>query len=463
MNFWELPPKRTFVVFSELYTQAIHKMILDLAGDNVTKAARLVNIQKNFLYHLKCGKHIRVDKLLKLLNFLSVYDSKFSLTVAQKHVIWIGPSHGRGIYNPHLPVNLQDPAFVRTAARACGDGMVTKIYALRHGYGSLLYFAKEDPEQLQNAITDAITSFGGNVRTYKVSLGRDVYLAYPTVIRDILLAVGVLTSPKAESKCGVPEFVMKSGREAVWAAWLQQTSDDEGHVVYHPQHNLYGIYWRRSEDLTAMLDNIKLKAGERVSFHRLPDDIQKQVVNHPPKILLDEQELLNRLGITSTLTPLEIYRTHARKLRVKWQLRISGPNNLIQFGRKIGFQITRKSVTLAKVMEQCLNYEKSLLPILNGLQLKHGYIDAAMISMKLGGSLIPHSNRVTIPAIVALREMSRRGYICKIEDWRYIKKSRTSVLSRYVITEKGYERYEMIQKEKEEVRANGNSKRLRPA
>lgn len=164
---------------------------------------------------------------------MSANDSTFSLEVAQKHVNWIGPRHGRGIPHPHLPVDLKNPAFVRTAARACGDGILTRIYAPRYGYGSLVYFAKEDPEQLQNAIRDAITSFGGSVQTYRVNSGKDVYLTYPTIVRDALLAVGVATSPKAESKRGVPEFVIESERKTTWAVWLQQTGDDEGHVVYH--------------------------------------------------------------------------------------------------------------------------------------------------------------------------------------------------------------------------------------
>lgn len=444
VNFWDLPPRQTFVVLSEQYVQSIYKAVINLVGNNLTKAARLIGNPKSLFYHLKCGRRIRTDKLLKLLNFLSTRDSTFSLEVAQKHLIWIGPKHGRGIHNPRFPVDPQNPAFVRTAARACGDGILTRIYAPRHGYGSLVYFAKEDPEQLQNAIRDAITSFGGSERIYRVNSGKDIYLVYPTVVRDALLVAGVMTSPKAESKHGVLEFVMKSEREAVWAAWLQQTGDDEGHVVYHPQHNLYGICWRRSVDITGLPLIIQLRINERISFNRLPSDAQKYVTNHPQKMLLDEQELLNRFGITSTVRPLEIYQTLNWKLRAKWQLRISSPDNLIQYGKKVGFRIARKSITLAKAMKQCLSYEKFILPILNNLWLKYGYLDAAVISAELGGSQIPHSDRVTMHAIVALREMSKRGYIRKINRGRYIKRLRKSILSRYDVTEKGIQRYEKI-------------------
>lgn len=424
--------------------QSIYKAVINLVGNNLTKAARLIGNPKSIFYHLKRGRRIRVDKLLKLLNFLSARDSTFSLKVAQRHLIWIGPKHGRGIRNPRFPVDPQAPAFVRTAARACGDGILTKIYALRHGYGSLIYFAKEDPEQLQNAIRDAITSFRGGAQTYRVNSGKDVYLIYPTIVRDALLAAEVATSPKAESKRGVPGFVMKSKRETTWTAWLQQTGDDEGHVVYHPQHNLYGIYWRRSVDITELLPNIKLRTDERIPFGRLPNNAQKCIAGNPLKMLLDEQELLNRLGVASTVRPLEIYRTLDGKLRAKWQLCISGPDNLIRYGKKIGFQITRKSIALAKAMTQCLSYERFILPILNDLQLKHEHLDAAMISMKLGGNQVPHSDRVTIPAIVALREMSRRGYIRKIGEGRYIKRLKKCVLSKYIVTKKGVRRLKEI-------------------
>ncbi|MFQ6129870.1 MAG: hypothetical protein ACE5OT_03570 [Candidatus Hadarchaeaceae archaeon] len=446
INFWDLPSKQTFVVLSEQYVQSIYKSVINLVSNNLTKAARLIGNPKSLFYYLKCGKRIRTDKLLKLLNFLSTRDSKFSPGVAQKHLIWIGPKHGKGIHNPRFPVDPQNPAFVRTAARACGDGILTRIYAPRHGYGSLVYFAKEDPEQLQNAIMDAITSFGGSARIYRVNSGKDVYLVYPTVVRDALLAAGVTTSPKAESKRGILEFVMKSEREAVWAAWLQQTGDDEGHVVYHPQYNLYGIYWRRSVDITGLPLIIQLRINEGIPFYRLPIDAQKYVTNHPPKMLLDEQELLNRFDITSTVRPLEIYQTLDGKLRAKWQLRVSGPDNLIQYGKKVGFRIARKSITLAKAIKQCLSYEKFILPILNNLRLKHGYLDGAMISAELGGSQVPHSDRVTMRAIVALREMSKRGYIRKISRGRYIKKLRKFILSRYDVTEKGIQRCDKIYK-----------------
>jgi hypothetical protein len=234
INFWGLPPKQTFVVLSEPYVKTVHNTVMNLSG-NLTKAERLVGNPRGFFYNIRSGRRIRLDKLLKLLDFLNAHDSRFSLEAAQKHLVWIGPKHGRGISNPHFPVDFQDPAFVRTAARACGDGILTRIYALRHGYGSLVYFAKEDPEQLQNAVRDAIASFGGSVQIYRINFGKDVYLVYPTVVRDLLLAVGVATSPKAESKRGVPEFVMTSRKGTTWAAWLQQTGDDEGHVVYHPQ------------------------------------------------------------------------------------------------------------------------------------------------------------------------------------------------------------------------------------
>ncbi len=444
INFWDLPPRQTFVILSEQYAQSIYKEAITLADNNLTKAARLIGNPKSLFYHLKCGRRIRTDKLLKLLNFLSAHDSAFSPEVAQKHLIWIGPKHGRGIHNPRFSIDPQNPAFVRTAARACGDGILTRIYAPRHGYGSLVYFAKEDPEQLQNAIRDAITSFGGSAQTYRINSGKDVYLVYPTVVRDALLVVGVVTSPKAESRHGIPEFVMESERETTWAAWLQQTGDDEGHVVYHPQYNLYGIYWRRSIDITGLLPNIELKAEERISFYRLSGNAQKCVANHLLKMILDEQELLNRLGVASTVRPLEIYRTLNGKLRAKWQLHISGPDNLTQYREKVRFQITRKSVALAKAMKQCLSYEKFILPIFNDLQLKHGYLDAVMISMRLGGSQVPYSNRVTMPAIVALREMSKRGYIRKISEGIYIKRLKKCVLSRYIVTKKGVRRLEKI-------------------
>lgn len=435
---------QTFVVLSEQYVQSICKAVINLVGNNLTKAARLTENPKSLFYHLRYGKRIRADKLLKLLNFLSAYYSTFSLKAAQKHVIWVGPRHGRGIHNPHLPVDLQNPAFVRTAARACGDGILTRIYGIRHGYGSLIYYAKEDPEQLQNAVRDAVVSFGGNAQTYRINSGKDVYLVYPTVVRDTLLAAGIMASPKAESEFGVPEFVIKSEIETTLAAWLQQTGDDEGHVVYHPQHNLYGIYWRRSVDITGFLPHIELRGDERIPFSRLSDYIQKCVLARSPKILHDEQELLKRLGVVSTVCPLEIYQIHDRKLRAKWQLRIGGPDNLARYGMKVGFQIKRKSVELDKAIERSLSYEKCILPILNNLQLEYGYLDAAMISMKLGGSQVPYSNRVTMPAIVALREMSRRGYICKIGEGRYIKRLKKCILSRYIVTKKGVRRLKKI-------------------
>lgn len=205
--------------------------------------------------------------------------------------------------------------------------------------------------------------------------------------------------------------------------------------MYHPQHNLYGIYWRRAVDITEFLPNIKIRTDERVSFYCLSDNAKEYVINRPPKMLLDEQELLNRLGAASTVRPLEIYRTINGKLRAKWQLHISGPDNLVQYNKKVGFQITRKSVALVKAMKQCLSYEKFILPILNDLQLEHGYLDAAMVSIKLGGSQAPYSNRVTMPAIVALREMSRRGYIRKTSEGLYIKRLKKYTLSRYIITE----------------------------
>lgn len=412
---------------------------MNLSG-NLTKAEKLVGNPRGFFYYLRSGRRIRLDKLLKLLDFLSARDSRFSLEAAQKHLVWIGPMHGRGISNPHFPVDFQNPTFVRTAARACGDGILTRIYALRHGYGSLVYFAKEDPEQLQNAVKDAIASLGGSAQIYRINFGKDVYLVYPTVARDVLLAVGVTASPKAESKRGVPEFVMKSRKETTWAAWLQQTGDDEGHVVYHPQHNLYGVYWRRSIDISGLLPGIELKAEERIPFRRLPENIKKYVTSHPLKMILNEQELLNRLGVASTVRPLEIYQTLNGKLRAKWQLRISGPSNLAHYGRKVGFHIRRKSVALAKAVEQSLSYEKFILPILNNFQLEHGYLDAAMISLKLGGNQVPNSNRVTMPAIVALREMSRRGYLHKVSEGRYIKRLKKCTLSRYIVTKKGMER-----------------------
>ncbi|MDI6883974.1 MAG: hypothetical protein QMD00_02370 [Hadesarchaea archaeon] len=203
INFWHLPSKRTFVVLSEPYVKIIHKTVMNLSG-NLTRAGRLVGNPRGFFYHLRSGKRIRLDKLFKLLDFLNTHDSWFSLENTQKHMVWIGPKHGRGIPNPHLPVDFQGPAFVRTAARACGDGILTRIYTLRHGYGSLVYFAKEDPEQLQNAVGDAIAAFGGSVQTYRINFGKDVYLVYPTIVRDVLLAAGVAASPKAESKHGVP-------------------------------------------------------------------------------------------------------------------------------------------------------------------------------------------------------------------------------------------------------------------
>lgn len=297
-----------------------------------------------------------VRKLKALLNFL---DSDYNSV--EKSVEALGG--GKAVRNPMLPFNLNSNPGARLIARALSDG---SLY-LRHRNTHIFEYYSKDKEAIYVAIDD-VNKVYGDVDA-EPSLREDIGLyrvVFSTSIAEPLVRAGGPLGRKVVENPSLSIWVRYNARE-IQKAYLGQVFDDEGNV----DPSGY-VRYKRGVDITdalrpgqaEFLEKMEWKdrrtpTGGIIRYVSLTRNVKSQledvgiwhtICSHPPRLMIDEVELLgSRFGISFNVYPKELHKTR-RGYGIVWVARTLSRDDTRRFEEEINFGLRRKRDKLEEVL-----------------------------------------------------------------------------------------------------------------
>tara|TARA_B100001971_G_C18185108_1_gene535127 strand:- start:456 stop:1412 length:957 start_codon:yes stop_codon:yes gene_type:complete len=270
-------------------------------------------------YINKKDSKTRIKSLLKIVNLIN--SNEFSLNNIEKNITWIGGINSQGIINPKLPFNFNSRAGTRFLAAICNEGWIS----------AGAYYSNSEQELRDSVKKDSLSIFGGDENTVRDWIKeKDQYLAFPSVIRDVLILITGFKGMKSENNPPVPSFILKD--KELMLGWIEQTIADEGHVKYHPVKYRREIIWRRSFNIN--LNEYKLN--------------------------IYEQKMLDKIGITYDVKNIGTYKTKKGIEKTRLHIRISKRTNLLKLREIIKIPCKRKDETFTLMMKHFVRYKEPL-------------------------------------------------------------------------------------------------------
>lgn len=327
--------------------------------ETISIAAQKISCSRKTIYKLLHERHpkVRMDIIIKITEFLSNHD--FNSNEVERNIIWIGSSLGKGLPKPRLPFNLYTRAGARFISAICNDGCITRgSQCIRKGkfnYGTLIYI-NTNKDIRNSVVKDALSIFGGNKSI--INEGDD-RLYFPSIFREILEGVTEFKGSKSENNPPIPAFILK--RNDMACGWIEQVIADEGDVRYYPYQYERAIIWRRSLDITDIVSKRSLK--HKNSLKHLPQKLHKLIHNKKCKIIEDETKILDKLGISYQLYPISLYSTKNERIKIRWQIRISGNKNLRKLRNLIKIPDTSKDKKFTKMLNGYRRGQYQIKPI----------------------------------------------------------------------------------------------------
>lgn len=311
IHFWNLPNK-IHVMLDSNFKNKLMKEFMKIARTKYN-ANKLTGISRPTIsdYINKKNPKIRIDFLLKIIKLIN--KKEFNLDNVEKNIKWIGDFKSYGIINPKLPFNFNFREGARFLAAICNDGWISDG----------MYYSNSKNESRSYVKNDALKIFGGNNQTIRDWIKeKDQYLAFPSIMKDVVNVLTDFKGIKSEKNPNIPSFILKD--KWLMYGWLEQTIGDEGHVKFYTDSYRREIIWRRSCD--SEFDKCNL--------------------------ISDELKILKRLGIKFDLKNIGTYITNKNRKKFRSQIRISRKENL---KRLVNLKIPDnfKKELLIKMLKSC--------------------------------------------------------------------------------------------------------------
>lgn len=323
----QLPLKRNYIVLNENFYDNLLDRLLRTTG-SIANAGRLTGIPKSVLgrYLRREVKRIRIDFLLKIMRLLDI-----PLEQAENNIIWIGNNQSLGIVNPKLPFDFNTRATARFLAAICNDGCITVGYRKgpRFSYGRLMYNNNEKCLR-ESVIRDAESIFGANI-CKEFHKRNEYYLAFLSIVRDVIEVVTDFKGKKSENNPSVPPFILENVE--LICGWIEQTIADEGHINFIPQKYRREIHWRRSFDKN--LSECKL--------------------------IEDEIRMLEKIGIMPDVKNIGTYKTKEGKEKKRFQMRIAKRENVCKLRKLVKIPDIKKDKTFTEMVNNFMRYKEPLI------------------------------------------------------------------------------------------------------
>lgn len=230
VHFWDLP-KNNHVILNPKYKDKLMKEFMNKCRTKY-RANKMTSISRPTIYDYinKETPKVMIDFLLKIIDIIR--KEEFNLEKIEKNIIWIGHFKSEGITYPKLPFNFNSRSGARFLAAICNDGWISD--------GA--YYSNNEKELRDSVKKDALSVFGGDEDSIKEWVKeKNQYLAFPSVMRDVLIMITQFKGVKSENNPPIPSFVLEN-RELI-LGWIEQTIADEGYVKNYPNKYRREIIW----------------------------------------------------------------------------------------------------------------------------------------------------------------------------------------------------------------------------
>lgn len=319
IHFWDLKGN-VFVFLNAKFKEELMKKFMKITKTKYN-ANKLTGISGTTIgrYKNKHNNRFRIDFLLKIVDIIN--DSKFSQEYVEKNITWIGDPNSQGIIKPKLPFNFNSRSGARFLAAICNEGWISDG----------LYYSNSSKELRDSVKRDALSIFGGNDNTIRDWVKeKDQYLAFPSVMRDILNLITKFKGVKSENNPSIPSFILEN-RDLMFG-WLEQTIADEGCVKYYPETYRREIAWKRS-------------FNRNLNVFRLNRD---------------ELNMLCKLSINHHINVGGVYKTKKSIEKIRLQIRIAERKNLLRLRELIRIPDKKKDRTLTEITKSFVRYKEPL-------------------------------------------------------------------------------------------------------
>ena len=361
-------------LLKELIVSATHK-----AG-NLNKLSQAINMcYVDFWYVLKDrAKLVSVKKLKRLADYSNIDYNYFNDKISE-----IRKGSIPSIKNPKLPFNLSSKEAATILGNIVSDGC---IYIDRKARGvKRTKYSAATKEELEKFVSN-INKIFGQVYFQKEKTRGSIYLKIgSSIIAESLCRVGAPTGNKAIINAGLP-WLIKTGPEELKIAYLKAVFDDEGSLGGH-KNQIYGGKIRRDCFITLSRSihiNNLLNQSQKKSIQKLipymkkrffPTGHKTQSISIPqankklqelegkkslalsdllkntmPKLLSEEMELLDSLGIQSRLRNSGLSITNNGNYSISSELRIIKKRDVLNFYEKINFGLPHKKNKLTQFL-----------------------------------------------------------------------------------------------------------------
>lgn len=345
VNLSDLPEK-IHVILNPRFRDKLMKEFMKIARTKY-RANKMTGISRTTLNRMIKNKNgrIKIDFLLRIARLIN--KKEFSLNEIEKRIAWVGHSNSQGIINPKLPFNFNSREGARFLAAICNEGWIS----------AGAYYSNSSQELRDSVTKDTLSVFGGDDDAVREWIKeKDQYLAFPSVIRDVLVLITKFKGVKSENNPPIPSFILKD--KDFICGWIEQTIADEGHVKYH--ENLYRreINWKRS--FSICLKEYKLNTGE--------------------------MQMLKTLGITYNIYDTDTYKTKKGIEKIRIRINITGRENLLKLREIVHIPMKRKEELFIKMMKGFVRYKEPIRikDTIRKICKRNGYVTSTELKKKMG-------------------------------------------------------------------------------
>ncbi|MFH1209255.1 MAG: hypothetical protein V1663_00490 [archaeon] len=312
---WYENPDNILVLLEQKASKDLFLMLKQRYKSN-KNISKMVGIDSKTLFYINQNKLIRLKTLKKILNNLKLDYNLYNQNIK-------GFGGVKDYLDLKFPINLNSINTPILIAAFMSDG---------HNEDQHPHYANTG--FLGDKIINSAKSFIINI-PYEF---RNEHVRFHPILGRILLKLGVPYGCKSRINPDVPKTIF-SKRE--WMKqYLIQVFDDEGHAATKISRK---IVLGRSVILINFPENFSrsMEFSEKIYFNNLPENIKNIVLKNPPKLLVSEQNILNKFGIRSSLRCRSICKYQTR-VSSEWVVEISGKENIRNFNNKIGFSDPQK-------------------------------------------------------------------------------------------------------------------------
>ena len=304
VNLEDLPAAELYIELQKETHSLLEQMMRNYG---VTKVARELDVSERILLHwLSDGSAIRLDILTKVCKFFNVE--------YKQQIRYLRGKKGNGIYNPRIPFDFSSCEGVGVIAGILGDGGMS---AKRKNP----YYINGDRNLIDSFISNAKSVFGDVEISSSIAKRKNTVLTnlgFPTLISEILNAIGIKEGKKVEINPSLPSFIFKLD-ERIKFSFFAQFFDDEGSVNVSARH-------------------ISLTSACLAHYEK-------------SNLLEDIKRLLAPLDILGSIYPREVYSSSRGKDRRIWRLQINGQIQLKKMYNNLNIKSQKKKNGLAKALK----------------------------------------------------------------------------------------------------------------